>query len=249
VARLSACERTPHAPGTQPCAAVLRPHFAGALFQRSRGRISVRMSASRHLVPALVLAAALCAGASRAAEPETVATAPAGSQSPTSAAAPAPAASPAPSGGIADQIDTYLKTSPALALPKDGAAGVTPSDEPRKIHGVVDVAVGTGGYRSAFVASDLPVGKTGTLSIAVGEQRFNGRFSSRFGGPGVGPGIGVTRQSLGLGLFLGDAAPDPRDLRCRQTGEDGSDLRSDTRFEGGRPRPCRAAEAQTYSPQ
>ena len=212
------------------------------------------MSASHRLVPALILAAALSAGASRAAEPEAMATAPAaGSQAPTSvpaatragspAAAPTP--SPAASGGIADQIDNYLKASPALALPKDDATGVTPSDEPRKIHGVVDVAVGTGGYRSAFVESDIPVGKTGTVSIAVSEQHFNSRFASRFGGPNVG----LTRQTLGLGFFLGDAAPDPRDLRCRQTGEDGSDVRSDTRFEGGRPRPCRAAEAQTSSPQ
>jgi hypothetical protein len=203
------------------------------------------MSALRRLVPALILATALCAGASRAAEPEAMATAPAGSQSPTAVPTSAPAASPAPAGGIADQIDNYLKTSPALALPKDGAAGVTASDEPRKIHGVVDVAVGTGGYRSAFVESDIPVGKTGTVSIAVGEQHFNGRFASRFGGPNVG----VTRQSLGLGFYLGDAAPDPRDLRCRQTGEDGSDLRDDTRFEGGRSRPCRAGEAQTPAPQ
>jgi hypothetical protein len=213
------------------------------------------MSASRRLVPALILVTALCASGARAAEPEAMATAPAGAQAPTSvpaasassSKAAAAAASPAASGGIADQIDNYLKTSPALTLPKDGATGVTAAaDEPRKIHGVVDVAVGTGGYRSAYVESDLPVGKTGTVSIAVGEQHFNSRFASRFGGPNVG----LTRQTLGLGFFLGgDAAPDPRDLRCRQTGEDGSDLRSDTRFEGGRPRPCRAAEAQTSSPQ
>lgn len=204
------------------------------------------MSASRRLVPALILAAALCAGASRAAEPEAMATAPAGGQAPTSVPASdqaaAPAAAPTASVGIADQIDTYLKTSPALALPRDGAAGVTPSDEPRKIHGVVDVAVGTGGYRSAFLESDLPVGKTGTLSIAVGEQRFNGRFASRFGGRN----LGVTRQSLGLGLYLGDAAPD---VRCRQARQDGSDLAGDTRFQGGRPRPCRTPEALAASPE
>jgi hypothetical protein len=211
------------------------------------------MSASRHLVPALILAAALCAGASRAAEPEAMATAPAGSQSPTSAPAPAqaagPAASPTPSGGIADQIDTYLKTSPAAALPKDGATGVTGPDEPRKVHGMVDVAVGTNGYRSAFVQSDLPVGKTGTLSIAVGETQFKGRVGGRFGGVYGSPyyrGYGLDRQNLALGLRLGgETALEPRDPRCRRTGEDTSDLRPDQRFEDGRPRPCPAAEAPT----
>jgi hypothetical protein len=182
------------------------------------------MDTPRRLVPLLIAAvlttgAALAsAGTSRAAEPEAVATAPAGP-------------------GVADQIDAYLRTSPALALPKDGPAGVTSGEEPRKVHGVVDLAVGSNGYRSAYVRSDLPVGKTGTLSFAVGESRFNGR--GYYGGRGgaFGPG---DRQSLGLGLSLGgDAAPDPR---CRRAGEEGPDGRPDPRFEGGRARSCPAAE-------
>jgi hypothetical protein len=199
------------------------------------------------LVPALILAAALAAGgAARAADPEAMATAPAA----TSGAPPTAPAATAPS--VADQIDSYLKTSPAVTLPKDGANGVTSGEEPRKVHGVVDVAVGSNGYRSAFVQSDIPVGKTGTLSIAVGETRFNGRVG--YGGYGGGYGgaygglVPGQRQSLALGLRLGEAALDPRDLRCRQAGEDGPDLRDDQRFEGARPRPCRTAEAPT-SPQ
>ena len=122
------------------------------------------MSTFPRLGPALVVAAALAAAAPTwAAEPEAVATAPAA----TTGAPPNP--------DIAAQIDTYLKTSPALVLPRDGPGGVTAGDEPRKIHGLVDVAVGTNGYRSAYVRSDIPVGQTGTLSIAVGESRFKGR--------------------------------------------------------------------------
>ena len=182
------------------------------------------------IAPALVLTATLAAaGASRAAEPETMATAPAA----TSGAPPS-----ANAASVADQIDTYLKTSPALALPKDGAAGVTGAEEPRKVHGVVDVAVGTGGYRSAFVQSDIPVGKTGTLSIAVGQTHFDGRSRGGYGGY-----AGGDRQTLALGFGLGGAALDPRDARCRRTGEQGFDSGVDPQFDGGRLRGCRTAQA------
>jgi hypothetical protein len=180
------------------------------------------------LIAAAVLASA---GAGRAAEPETVATAP-------------------PAASVADQIDNYLATSPAAVLPKDGPNSVTTGEAPRQAHGFVDLAVGTGGYRSAYVQSDLPVGKTGTLSIGVGETRFNGRSGVGYGGYGGRFGAG-DHQSLALGLRLGgDAALDPRDPRCRQPGEERSDPRQDPRFEGGRPRvgPCQPAEAPS-SPQ
>jgi hypothetical protein len=185
-------------------------------------RSSVAAAFRRRLIPAQ-------SGAASAAEAEAIATAP-------------PATSGAPPGAaaasVAEQIDTYLKTSPAVALPKDGASGVVSGDEPRKVHGVVDVAVGTGGYRSAFVQSDIPVGKTGTLSIAVGETRFDGR--GRGGYAGYGGYYPGTRQSLGIGLSLGGDALDPR---CRQIREEGPDLSQDPRLEGGRPRACRGAEA------
>ena len=196
------------------------------------------MDSPRRRLTVLIAAAALtCASAACAAGPEAVATAPAQSST-------------------ADQIDNYLRTSPALALPTDGPAGVTPGDAPRQAHGFVDLAVGTGGYRSAYVQSDLPVGKTGTLSIGVGETRFNGRvggYGGPYGGYGGGPYGGRfapgDRQTLALGLSLGgDAAPDPRDPRCRQSGEERTDLRQDPRIEGGRPLACQSAGERT-SPQ
>jgi hypothetical protein len=168
------------------------------------------------LFPALVLAAGLAtSNAVLAAEPEAVATA-------TTAGAP-------PS--VAEQIDNYLKTSPAAALPKDGANGVTSgSEEPRKVHGVVDVTVGTGGYRSAYVRSDMPVGKTGTLSIAVEDTQGGNRYGGRFAQYG--------RQSLGLGLRF-DGALDPADCRRRQSAVDAPDLRFDPRMGGEQPQSCR----------
>jgi hypothetical protein len=166
------------------------------------------------LLPSLVLAAALACGGARAAE--TVATAPAD----------APLNAP-PS--VAEQIDAYLKTSPALALPKEATDGVTSGDRlPRQAHGVVDVAVGSNGYRSAFVQSELPVGKTGTLSIGVGEIRFKGRG---LGWSGYGRGA-VDRGSLALGLSLGETALDAHDPRCRPSAEEGYDPRLDRRWDG-----------------
>ena len=62
------------------------------------------------------LAALTLTGAARAAEPEAVATA-------ATTGIGAPTGTGVPS-SVADQIDNYLKTSPALALPKDAASGV-----------------------------------------------------------------------------------------------------------------------------
>src|SRR5437899_7727010 len=186
------------------------------------------MSPSR-LFPALVLAAAVAAsGSVLAAEPEAVATA---------AAAGAP-----PS--VGEQIDNYLKTSPAAALPRDGASGViSGSEEPRKVHGVVDVTVGTGGYRSAYVRSDIPVGKSATVSIAVEDTQLGNRFGGHYGGQ-FAPG---SRQSFALGLRFDDAALDPSGQRCRQAvGEDGIGMRRDPRIDGERLGSCPGTGAPPY---
>jgi hypothetical protein len=188
--------------------------------------------------PYLVLAALTTlalAGAARAADPEVVATAaPAGSGAPPSNAPSGAGAS----SSVADQIDAYLKSSPALALPKDGPGGVTTADEPRQIHGFVDVAAGSNGYRSAFVESEIPVGKTGTATIAIGETRFDGRsFGGRgFGGPGY-RGPGGSSQNLALGLALGGA--EPTDWRCRQAME-----AAEARPDDGPPAACRTRLSQ-----
>jgi hypothetical protein len=85
----------------------------------------------------------------------------------------------APDLTVADQIDLYLKTSPALETePADALAGIVGRQE-RKIHGEVSVGVGTGGYRSLYARADMPVGETGRLSIAVQETR--GRFGHGWG--------------------------------------------------------------------
>ena len=181
------------------------------------------MTSVRFLAPALALTAAFAIAApASAAEPEAVATSP-------------PAAAPS----VSEQIDNYLKTSPALELPRDGATGVTSGSEPRKLHGAVDVTVGTGGYRSAYARADAPLGKSGTASIVVGETRFGNNYAGRFGGR-FGPGV---QQSLGLGLMFGGAGSGPTDCRRLAAGESG--VRRDPWIEDNRLRACSPAEGSS----
>jgi hypothetical protein len=71
-----------------------------------------------------------------------------------------------------EQIAAFLATSPAVGL-EDGARGITRLDdgerEPRKIHGSAGVTVGTGGYRSAYVSTLIPIGETSTLGVAYSQ--------------------------------------------------------------------------------
>ena len=86
--------------------------------------------------------------------------------------------------GVAEQIEAFLRDSPAAQPPADAQRGrLAPEPGPRQVHGVVDVAVGTHGYRSVYMRSDIPLGETGTLSIAVGDSR-----GSSFHGDGRGYG-------------------------------------------------------------
>jgi hypothetical protein len=187
----------------------------------------VGMTPCTRLVPVLLTIAAVAAGGVALA-------------SPAWAAEPEPAAAPAPL-TIGEQIDNYIRTSPAAVLPKDNASGVVSDavsgDEPRQVHGMVDVTVGSNGYRSALVASELPIGKTGTATIAVRETQFKGRYGAGgYGGPGYGRFGPQSGQDLALGLSFGGA--DSANPRCRQAAEDGA-VNLDPRFGGGRA--CRAA--------
>jgi len=122
---------------------------------------------------------------------------------------------------VAAQIDEYLRTSPTIALPRDAAPGVTPGQaEPRQVHGEVSVAVGNHGYRSAYARSDFPVGKTGTVSIAVAQSqgRFGYGDDRRHGGPGYRYGGRDGGRSLGMAFNFDNS--DSAD-HCRVRADDG----------------------------
>ena len=106
---------------------------------------------------ALALAAALIAGPALA-DDEPVATA---SQTP------APAAM-----STAQQIDDFIHSSPAVDATAAGEVDRVVARDARKVHGVVEVGVGTGGYRSVYVRTDMPVGENGRLSLAFEDTKY-----------------------------------------------------------------------------
>ncbi|PXA91210.1 hypothetical protein DMC25_06565 [Caulobacter sp. D4A] len=185
------------------------------------------MSLAARLVPALALLAAPVMAFAAGADDEVVATAKT-TTSPTQAQAQAEAA-PAPAAPAAtrplttqEQIDAWLKASPVKTVDdSSGPLNLTRADEDgptkRKIHGSVEVGVGTGGYRHMGVTAYYPVGETGTLGVAVSQTEYgkNGRGGYGYdgygyggygyGGLGYGPygyGRGGKSQSIALSLDM-----------------------------------------------
>ena len=98
-------------------------------------------------------------------------------------AAPAVTVPPAETLDTAEQIKRWLADSPAAGPEETYGEGVRlPRD--RQIHGEVGVAVGTGGYRSGYITSVMPIGETGTLALTIGQEK-NGvwRYWNRAGRP------------------------------------------------------------------
>ncbi len=114
----------------------------------------------RHTIPTITAVGLLAlSSAARAAAPDTD-----GPISTSSAAV-----DPQTVAATAAQIDDYLRATP---LARDDLMAVA---GPRRAHGAVSVSVGTGGYRSVAMRTDIPVGETGMVSIAVEQSRFGRR--------------------------------------------------------------------------
>jgi hypothetical protein len=80
----------------------------------------------------------------------------------------------APAMSTADQIDTWLRSSPALAAPDLDAEPRSMTFDDRKLHGEVTIGVGTRGYRHFSMRATAPVGESGRVSVAFGETRGPG---------------------------------------------------------------------------
>jgi hypothetical protein len=121
-----------------------------------------------------------------------------------------------------DQISAWVAEAPPI---EGGPLGYAPradldvngypldKDGKRQVHGEVGVSVGTGGYRSGYVSSLIPIGETGTLGVTVGQTDFGkhgggygyGGYGGYGGGYGAGYGWGPrggTSQSLALSLDM-----------------------------------------------
>lgn len=99
-----------------------------------------------------------------------------------------------PDQGVAEQIDAYLRSSPIFEVEEaDAVDGVVARGPDRRPHGEVAVAVGTGGYRSVYARTEMPVGDMGRVSLAFQDTRY-GRTQGRF----HGDGFGIDRQRCDL---------------------------------------------------
>lgn len=99
-----------------------------------------------------------------------------------------PVATAAAEPTVAEQIDAYLRSSPVLELDEPGPAhGLLPRPGERRARGEVSVAVGTGGYRSVYARTDMPLGDSGHVSLAFGDTRY-GRAYGGFRGDAFAAG-------------------------------------------------------------
>jgi len=103
-----------------------------------------------------------------------------------------------PTDETARLIERWLADSPAARAPEDGALTGLVEEPDRKIHGEVGVAIGTGGYRSGYITTVMPVGETGTLALTLGQEK-NGFRRYGYGPYGYGPyGSGYWRGAPGF---------------------------------------------------
>lgn len=73
-----------------------------------------------------------------------------------------------PAAETARQIEDWIAASPAAREPEEGVLA-QPRD--RKIHGEVGVGAGTGGYRSGYVTTIMPIGDSGSLMLHYGQSK------------------------------------------------------------------------------
>jgi hypothetical protein len=122
-----------------------------------------------------------------------------------------------------DQVAAWLAGSPPVERVENGPNGYAMRpvdvngyplgpDGKRQVHGEAGVSVGTGGYRSGYVSSLIPIGENSTLGVAVSQTDF-GKHGGYYGyGGGLGYGgygdgygwgrRGGTSQSLALSLDM-----------------------------------------------
>lgn len=80
---------------------------------------------------------------------------------------PTAGASGSPPMDTATQIERYLADAAG-----EGERPLIGDPDDRKIHGEVSVSVGTGGYRSGYIAAQMPVGEAGSLALSYGRTDF-----------------------------------------------------------------------------
>lgn len=156
------------------------------------------MRTSSKAMAAGIIVLAMAAGGAQAQEVMTTAGATgAPVAAVTAETAPAEVAAPpavAPLEDTAAQIQRWLAESPTHPDDRDGQL-LDLRREDRQMHGEVGVAVGTGGYRSAYITSVMPLGDKGTLALSFSQDRnaqgyYRGAYGYPYGVP-LGEGLPV----------------------------------------------------------
>jgi hypothetical protein len=100
----------------------------------------------------------------------------------------------APSQKADANLTRWLEQAPPVAtIGQDYTDGVIQDAAPRKIHGEVGFGVGTGGYRDAYGAVALPIGKASELDVAIEDTHLSKPWK-------------YERRSLAVNLAIGGAA-------------------------------------------
>ena len=82
-----------------------------------------------------------------------------------------------PGAETAQQIEDWIAASPAPS-DEDGLEGaIRPRDG--RIHGQIELGVGTGGYRSGALTTVMPLGERGTLMLSYGQSENDYRHWAR----------------------------------------------------------------------
>jgi len=152
---------------------------------------------------------------------ETVVTTPVGAAAPPSNTAPATttAASTAKPMTTDEQLKAWINDAPKLDHPASGDAaanadgsanasgnGTDAAAALRQIHGEAGVSVGSNGYSSEYVSTLIPIGKDGTLGVAVSQSNYGGNTVDH-GRYRLPKG---RSQSVAISLELGNGdGPDP----------------------------------------
>ena len=118
------------------------------------------------------------------------------------AAATAAPLATATSDATSARIDAWLADDGAEpSVANASPLAVMPALAPRTIHGEISASMGSGGYRAVSMSALVPVGETGTLGVAIADERLGGRR-------------GGEARSLAVSLNLGPGAPqEPCGLR------------------------------------
>ncbi len=97
-----------------------------------------------------------------------------------------------PAADTAAQIEQWIADSPAARPEPEGPM----LEAARKVHGEMGVSIGTGGYRSGYVVTHIPIGETGGATIALSKTDYGSLRGPILRGPERR--VGYLAQPAGL---------------------------------------------------